>query len=149
MAAFAGFDHVDCRVRSLAAVESFYDALMPELGLPHKRFCYVDDAGEWHEVTAEHRYNTIEFYEAAQPNRATFFMGIIERPDHVASATRIAFRVDRPRLLELEALLPEIGARNVERDENFEDYPAIFFEDPAGTKLEIVARAARTLDLAV
>jgi len=29
---FLGFDHADVRVASLAAVEAFYDALMPELG---------------------------------------------------------------------------------------------------------------------
>jgi hypothetical protein len=146
---FAGFDHVDCRVRSLAAVESFYDALMPELGLSRKRFSYVDDAGEWHEASAGHRYNTVEYYEEAQPNRATFFMGIIERPDHVPGLTRIAFRVERSRLFELETFLREIGARNVERTADFEEYPAIFFEDPSGSKLEVVARAARTLELAV
>ena len=149
MAVFAGFDHLDCRVRSLAAVESFYDALMPELGLSRKRFSYVDDAGDWHEASADHRYNTIEFFEEAQPDRATFFMGIIERPDHVPGATRIAFRVERARLMELEAFLREIGARNVERSDDFEAYPAIFFDDPGGTKLEVVARAAQTLELAV
>lgn len=136
-------------MRSLAAVESFYDALMPELGLPRKRFSYVDDAGDWHEASADHRYNTIEFFEEAQPDRATFFMGLIERPDHVPGATRIAFRIEHARLLEVESFLREIGARNVERGEDFESYPAIFFEDPAGTKLEVVARAAQTLELAV
>jgi catechol 2,3-dioxygenase-like lactoylglutathione lyase family enzyme len=145
--AFAGYDHVDCRVRSLAAVEAFYDALMPELGLPRKRFSYVDDAGEWHEASANHRYNTIEFFEEARPDRATFFVGFIESRDHIASSTRIAFRVDRTRLIEMEDLLPRIGAHNVERGDDFENYPAIFFEDPSGTKLEIVARPARTLEL--
>jgi hypothetical protein len=149
VSAFAGFDHVDCRVRSLATVEPFYDALMPELGLPRKRFSYVDDAGDWHEASSEHRYNTVEFYEEAQPDRATFFMGLIERPDHVPGATRIAFRVARDRLIEIESFLREIGARNVERADDFEEYPAIFFEDPVGTRLEVVARAARTLELAV
>ncbi|MBV8118089.1 MAG: hypothetical protein JOZ01_08925 [Candidatus Eremiobacteraeota bacterium] len=148
MPVFAGYDHVDCRVQSLAAVEAFYDALMPELGLPRKRYSYVDDAGEWHQASADHRYNTVEFYEEAQPDRATFFVGFIESPNHAPGATRIAFRVERARLLELEGLLERIGARNVERSEDFEEYPAVFFEDPAGTKLEFVARAARTLELA-
>ncbi|MGA8533255.1 MAG: hypothetical protein WB615_04015 [Candidatus Tumulicola sp.] len=148
MPAFAGYDHVDCRVASLAAVESFYDALMPELGLPLKRYSYVDDAGDWHQASADHRYNAIEFFEEPHGDRATFFVGFIERRDHVASATRIAFRLDRIRLMEVEALLPAIGARNVERSADFEEYPAVFFEDPGGTKLEIVARAARTLELA-
>jgi catechol 2,3-dioxygenase-like lactoylglutathione lyase family enzyme len=145
---FAGYDHVDCRVRSLAAVEAFYDALMPELGLPRKRFSYVDDSGEWHEASADHRYNAVEFFEEANPDRATFFVGFIERGDHVPGATRVAFRVERSRLLEIESLLERIGARLVERSADFEEYPAVFFEDPAGTKLEIVARAARRLELA-
>ena len=123
---------------------------MPELGLPHKRFSFVDEDGVWHAVASGmHRYNTIEYYEEAQPDRATFFMGIIERTDHVPALTRIAFRVERSRLVELESFLREIGGRNVERNDDFEEYPAIFFEDPAGTKLEVVARAARTLEIAV
>jgi len=145
---FAGYDHVDCRVRSLAAVEAFYDALMPELSLPRKRFSYVDDDGEWHEASADHRYNAIEFFEEAHLDRATFFVGFIERGEHVPGATRIAFRVERSRLLEIESLLERIGAVRVERSDDFEEYPAVFFEDPAGTQLEIVARAARTLELA-
>lgn len=141
MRRFEGFDHVDCRVRSLAAVEGFYAALMPELGLPNKRLCYVDGAGEWHEVSAEHPYNTIEFYETAHPGHTPCFIGFVERTDHVPGMTRIAFRVERSRLLELEALLSQWGARNVERSDDMGGYPAIFFEDPAGTRLEIVARA--------
>lgn len=148
MPTFAGFDHVDCRVPSLAAVEAFYDALMPELGLPRKRFSYVDEDGEWREASAEHTYNTVEYFEEPQSDRATFFIGFIERPDHVPGFTRIAFRVDLGRMMELETLLKRIGARHVERSADLDAYPAIFFEDPGGTKLEIVARAARALELA-
>ncbi|HKU81614.1 MAG TPA: hypothetical protein VJP76_05545 [Candidatus Tumulicola sp.] len=148
MPTFAGYDHVDCRVASLAAVEGFYDLLMPELGLPRKRFSYVDEEGEWHEASAEHRYNAIEFFEEAQADRATFFMGFIERRDHVPGLTRIAFRVDVGRLAELEALLERIGAQRIERSADPDAYPAIFFEDACGTKLEIVARAPRALELA-
>jgi catechol 2,3-dioxygenase-like lactoylglutathione lyase family enzyme len=140
MSEFQGFDHVDCRVSSLALVEAFYDALMPELGLPRKRYCYVDLNGDWHDVSAGDRYNTIEFCERSRPGRANFFMGFIEQTGHDQGTTRIAFRVERARLIELEALLPKIGARNIERSEDMAQYPAIFFEDPSGTKLEIVAR---------
>lgn len=148
MPTFAGYDHVDCRVPSLAAVEPFYDALMPELGLPRKRYSYVDDAGEWHEASAEHTYNTIEFFEEPQSDRAAFFIGFIERRDHVPGLTRIAFRVDLARMMELEAFLKRIGAPNVERSPDLDAYPAIFFEDPCGTKLELVARTPRALELA-
>lgn len=148
MATFAGYDHIDCRVPSLAAVEAFYDELMPELGLPRKRFSYVDDDGEWHEASADHTYNAIEFFEEAQADRATFFIGFIERQDHVPGLTRIAFRTDVGRMMELETLLKRIGARRVERSADIDAYPAIFFEDACGTKLEIVARAPRALELA-
>ncbi|MEO6835078.1 MAG: hypothetical protein ABI231_04120 [Candidatus Tumulicola sp.] len=67
-----------------------------------------------------------------------FFIGFIEKNDHVAGATRIAFRVEPARMFEL--LLPRIGAHKVERSEDIATYPAIFFEDACGTKLEIVAR---------
>lgn len=137
---FEGFDHIDCRVRSLAAVESFYDALMPEIGLPDKRFSYVDDAGEWHETSNEHGYNTVEYFERAQAGQPPFFFGVIERRDHEPGLTRIAFRVGFDRMLELEKLLEPMGARNVERSEDLDAYPAVFFEDPQGTKLELVAR---------
>lgn len=137
---FEGFDHIDCRVRSLAAVESFYDALMPELGLGHKRFSYVDADGEWHEISAEHGYNTVEYFERPQPGSTPFFFGIIERADHEPGLTRVAFRVERARMLELEEQLESMGARHVERSEDLEAYPAVFFEDPEGTKLELVAR---------
>jgi catechol 2,3-dioxygenase-like lactoylglutathione lyase family enzyme len=148
VAAFAGYDHIDCRVASLAAVEAFYDALMPELGLPRKRFSYVDDDGEWHDASTENAYNAVEFYEEPPPDRAACFIGFIERRDHAPSATRIAFRADIGRLAELERLLHELGAARVEWSEDFEAYPAIFFEDACGTRLEIVARAPRALELA-
>lgn len=140
MRSFEGFDHIDCRVRSLAAVESFYDALMPELGLPQKRFSYVDEAGDWHDISSDRHYNTVEYFERSQPGGTPFFFGVIEQPGHDPGLTRIAFRVERARMLELEGRLAAMGARNVERSEDLEAYPAVFFEDPAGTKLELVAR---------
>ncbi|HVA33848.1 MAG TPA: VOC family protein [Candidatus Baltobacteraceae bacterium] len=142
MRRFEGFDHVDCRVRSLAAVETFYDRLMPELGLPNKRYAYVDEAGEWNEVSSEHAYNAVEYYERAPASETSSFMGFIEQPNHEPGLTRVAFRVERTRLFELESLLAQIGARQLERSEDIEAYPAVFFEDPTGTKLELVARGS-------
>jgi hypothetical protein len=141
LSSFEGFDHIDCRVVSVAAVEPFYDALMPHLGLPNKRFAYVDADGEWHEVSAEHPYNVVEYYEHARPGHIPFFIGFIERVDHRPGLTRIAFRVERSRMAELQTKLPAMGARDVEPSPDQEAYPAIFFEDPAGTKLELIARA--------
>jgi catechol 2,3-dioxygenase-like lactoylglutathione lyase family enzyme len=137
---FLGFDHVDCRVRSLAAVEAFYDRLMPELGLTSRREMHVDDDGEWFPASPEHPCNAVEYYEPPRQDRARFFIGIIERPDHTPTLSRIAFRVTHERMLALETALKRMGAVNVERSEDMDQYPAVFFEDPGGTKLEIVAR---------
>ena len=59
---------------------------------------------------------------------------------HRNNDTRIAFRVEYKRMNELIALLGKIGAINVELSETMETYPAVFFEDPAGTKLELIGR---------
>ncbi|MGD0969621.1 MAG: hypothetical protein ABR949_15215 [Candidatus Aquilonibacter sp.] len=138
MSEFYGFDHVDCRVRSLAAVESFYDELMPEIGLTEKRYAYVDPDGEWH--TEYDAYNAIEHFEAQHPTKPRRFFGLIENPLHRNNDTRIAFRVEYKRMNELIALLTKIGATNIEQSDNMETYPAVFFEDPAGTKLELIGR---------
>ncbi len=139
MTAFGGFDHLDVRVPSLAAVEAFYDALMPALGLPVKRPAYVDPDGNWHDPDAAHPYNTVEYYEPDGTQPAPLFIGFIEDPAMCPTATRIAFRVAFADLDRLRALLPAIGARNV--DENSDaSYRAIFFDDPAGTRLELKPR---------
>jgi catechol 2,3-dioxygenase-like lactoylglutathione lyase family enzyme len=138
VAEFYGFDHADCRVRSLAAVESFYDDLMPEIGLSEKRYAYVDADGEWH--TEFDAHNAIEYFEAQHPTKPRRFFGLIENPLHRNNDTRIAFRVEYKRMNELIALLTRIGATNIEPSDAMETYPAVFFEDPAGTKLELVGR---------
>ena len=141
MAEFLGFDHIDTRVRSLAAVEQFYDRLMPEIGLPDKQFFHVDASGEWNAVKAGGAYNTIEYHEKPAPGGIAHFIGFIEDPAMKPTSTRIAFRVrsvtDLDRWVEF---LRGIGACNIEPSSSYTDYPAVFFEDPAGTKLEVVAR---------
>jgi hypothetical protein len=92
---------------------------MPELGLPQKRFAYVEEPA---------------------PGRPPRFIGFIERGDHRPTDTRLAFRVRRERLEELRSLLERIGARQIEASDDMQAYPAIFFEDPAGTKLEFLGR---------
>jgi catechol 2,3-dioxygenase-like lactoylglutathione lyase family enzyme len=143
LVSFQGYDHVDCRVRSLSEAIAFYDALMPELGLPEKRYSYVDQNEAWTETTADRPHNVVEYFEPAQPGKAACFLGVIERADHKPTFTRIAFKVSRSRLSEFESILKRIGAANVELSEDMEAYPAIFFEDPSGNKLEVVARKAR------
>jgi len=143
MSKFLGFDHIDTRVRSLAAVEPFYDRLMHELGLPTKRHSFVDAAGDWHELKPGQIHNVAEYFEASPVGRPAFFIGFIEDPAMTPTLTRIAFRAELAELPRWEEFLREIGAAAIERSESMEEYPAIFFEDPAGTKLEIVARKPR------
>ncbi|HET9031108.1 MAG TPA: VOC family protein [Candidatus Aquilonibacter sp.] len=135
---FLGYDHVDCRVRSLPAVEAFYDDLLPALGLTEKRYAYVDPEGEWH--TEFDAYNTVEYYEPDHPTKPRRFFGVIENPLHRNNDTRIAFRVDVNALDTLQTMLQRIGAQNVERSDH-PTYKAIFFEDPLGTRLEFTGRA--------
>lgn len=136
--AFLGFDHIDTRVRSLAAVEEFYDLLMPKLGLTRKRFAHVDARGDWHDVSEERPYNTVEYAEESTGSPARF-IGFIEDPTMQPVATRIAFRVPRGSVAEWETTLRSIGAQHIELSADPETYPAIFFEDASGTRLELHA----------
>ena len=86
---FLGFDHIDCRVRSLAAVEAFYDDLMPDIGLTEKRYAYVDAEGEWHKEFDN--YNAVEYYEPEHPTKPRRFMGLIESPLHRNNETASHF----------------------------------------------------------
>jgi len=142
---FRGFDHADVRVPSLAAVEAFYDALMPDLGLPVKFFSYVDPDGNWNAPSDEHPYNTVEYHETLVPGEPGRFIGFIEDRTMRTTATRIAFRVatvfDVERLRER---VRELGARAIEVDDDFAAYPAVFFRDPGGTALEICARRPKS-----
>lgn len=142
-AKFLGFDHVDTRVRSVRAVEAFYDRLMPELGLPEKRFAYVDERGDWHDPSDAKPYNTVEYHEPAKAGKVGCFIGFVEDAQMIPSSTRIAFRVSSSTLDRWHSLLGSIGAANIEWSASAE-YPALFFEDPAGTKLELVARRPKS-----
>jgi len=139
---FLGFDHVDTRVRSVRAVEPFYDRLMPELGLPQKRFAYVDERGDWHDPSDAKPYNTVEYHQPPAPGEVGFFIGFVEDAKMIPTFTRIAFRVSSSTLDRWHSFLTSIGAANIEWSASAE-YPAIFFEDPACTKLELVARLPR------
>lgn len=137
---FLGFDHVDTRVRSIKAVEPFYDKLMPVLGLPHKNYAHVDRAGEWLDPSDEQPYNTVEYKEERNGESAPHFIGFIEDTTMQPTMTRIAFRTAVPiDIAYWQSFLSSIGAVKIEPSGS-DDYPAIFFEDPAGTKLEICAR---------
>jgi catechol 2,3-dioxygenase-like lactoylglutathione lyase family enzyme len=119
-------DHIDHRVRSLAAVRPFYDVLMPALG-----YTQIENSGR-----------TFEYY---CPDEANEFFCLDEYAHHEPSETRIAFaaptRVDVDRI---GALLRSAGARAIEGPQDCPDYIqpyyAVFFEDPEGNKLEVCCR---------
>ena len=137
---FQGFDHVDMRVKSLPAVESFYDAFLGELGLTRKRFSHVTASGDWCEVSDERPHNVAEYYEELQRGKVAFFIGIIEDTQMQPVKTRVAFRVPRSELDRLHRRLYELGARRIEWSDDMQSYPAVFFEDAVGTNLELCAR---------
>ena len=139
--AFGGFDHIDLRVPVLGVVETFYDAFFPRLGLTRKKYAWVEFGGSsWHDATPE-RYNTVEYYEENVEGRVPHFVGIIEESSAQPARGRIAFTVEADTLDEWELFLPTIGAREIERGEP--SYPALFFTDPLGTRLEVCARPKR------
>lgn len=138
---FLGIDHIDLRVPSLAAVEPFYRHLLPRLGLTRLGFATVTHGGEeWDDGTAE-SHNAVEFYEEGVVGKPARFLGIIEEHDAQPARGRIAFAVTAETLHEWERVLPQLGALDVYRNDN-DDYPAIFFTDPTGTRLELCARRA-------
>ncbi|HEY4441061.1 MAG TPA: hypothetical protein VGN14_11450 [Candidatus Elarobacter sp.] len=140
--AFRGFDHIDLRVPVLGVVESFYDALLPRLGLTRKSYSWVEFGGSsWNDATPE-RYNTVEYHEDGVTGRPPHFLGIIEEPGAQPARGRIAFAVELETLDEWERWLPTIGAREIERGDA--EYPALFFTDPLGTRLEVCARRIRS-----
>ena len=139
---FLGIDHIDLRVPALGAVEGFYDKLFSRLGLTKKKYSVVTFGGEsWNEGTPEN-YNTVEWYEEHVHGRRVAFFGLIEEEGAQPARGRIAFAVTKESLDEWVRVLPEMGAREIERCEG-DAYPAVFFTDPLGTRLEVCARPPR------
>jgi catechol 2,3-dioxygenase-like lactoylglutathione lyase family enzyme len=125
-----GLDHVDLRVRDLAAVRAFYDALLPELGL----------------VDVREFENGVEYYEPERPDAARVFFGLHEDPAHRPNGSRVAFSAATPADVDrLAEVVRNAGGQAIEGPEipqSLERYYAVFFEDPDGNKLEICFRRA-------
>jgi catechol 2,3-dioxygenase-like lactoylglutathione lyase family enzyme len=139
---FLGIDHIDLRVPALGAVEAFYDKLFERLGLTKKKYSVVTFGGEsWNDASAEN-YNAVEWYEEHVHGRRVAFFGVIEEAGAAPARGRIAFAVEKDTLDEWARVLPAMGAREIERSED-ESYPAVFFTDPLGTRLEVCARPLR------
>jgi hypothetical protein len=138
--AFLGVDHVDLRVPVLGVVEKFYDGLFARLGLTRKTYARVEFGGaSWNEGSPE-AYNAVEYHEEGVSGRPPSFFGVIEEVNAQPSRGRIAFAVAKETLDDWERALPALGAREIERSDDDEAYPAVFFTDPLGTRLEVCAR---------
>jgi catechol 2,3-dioxygenase-like lactoylglutathione lyase family enzyme len=120
------FDHIDLRVPELEAVREFYGALLPRLG-----FTQDMNIPDWLQ------YNS-------QGDGPTEFFGVTQSPGHTPNENRIAFWASSiAEVDEIAQVLREIGARNIEgpSHEDSEDYYGVFFEDPAGNRLEVCHRS--------
>jgi catechol 2,3-dioxygenase-like lactoylglutathione lyase family enzyme len=138
-----GLDHADIRVPSIASVEAFYDAVLPALGLSRKAEAHVGTDGEWYDVDKHRPRNAIEYHTPIVAGSRGWFVGFIEDAAMRPTATRIAFALDaEDQLPAVEKIVRDAGGRVVERSID-EGYPALFFEDPVGTRLEICARRPR------
>jgi catechol 2,3-dioxygenase-like lactoylglutathione lyase family enzyme len=135
---FPGLDHVDLRVNSIDVVRPFYDVLMPALGLT--------------EVTVYDEDGSVEYYEPARHDGPRSFFGLHQHPGHVPDQSRIAFTATMPSEVDrLAAIVREAGGQAIEGPEipySAEQYYAVFFEDPEGTKFEICFRRAHRAPIA-
>jgi predicted lactoylglutathione lyase len=121
------FDHIDLRVKSIAAAKPFYAQLLPALG-----FTIDNSDQEW------------SGWQAAGPGPVEFF-GLIENPDHQPNDNRIAFWAEsRAEVDQLAEVVRQAGGQNLEGPAIWREYSpgyyAVFFEDPSGNKLEICYR---------
>lgn len=119
------FDHIDLRVPDLAKVTDFYRKLLPALGF--KKNLTISG---W-----------LQYY--AEGNGPTEFFGVTESSAHVPNENRIAFWASGvAEVDDIARLLGEIGAQNIEGPDYDESptYYAVFFEDPAGNRLEVCHR---------
>lgn len=125
------FDHIDLRVRDLAAADAFYGVLLPALGFPTRG------------VTSHCIY-----YETLSDHPKPEFIGLIEDRAHTPNNTRIAFWCDTKDDVDaLAVILIRIAAPNLEGpmfcSEYSPTYYAVFFDDPCGNRLEICCRNAK------
>ena len=123
------FDHIDLRVRSVEASRTFYDALMPALGLNEHD---VDGSG------------LLVYFRRVKGAVLEGFT-LVDDPSHQPSRTRIAFGAASPEDVDrITAIAVAAGATAVEGPmpcpEYSPRYYGAFFDDPEGNALEVVYR---------
>ena len=121
------FDHIDLRVKDVAAAKPFYAQLLPALG-----FAVEKSSDEWC------------LWQAAGPGPVEFF-GFTEERKHQPNDNRIAFWAEsRAEVDRLAEVVRQAGGLNLEGPALWREYSpgyyAVFFEDPSGNKLEICCR---------
>jgi catechol 2,3-dioxygenase-like lactoylglutathione lyase family enzyme len=122
------FGHIDLRVADLAVAAPFYDALLPALGFT-RRF----HGDTWKVWAAEGELPSVPYF------------AVTEDVSHRANATRIAFWApSREDVDRVAAIVKEAGALIESgpsaRPEYSASYYAVYFNDPAGNRLEVVHR---------
>lgn len=90
-----GLDHADIRVPSLVAVERFYDAILPALGLSAKSEFHVGRDGEWCDVDPARPRNAIEYRTPAEPGSKGWFVGFVEDLGTVPNAESASCRLEQ------------------------------------------------------
>lgn len=125
---FRLFDHVDIRVRDIAAVAHFYDAFMKALGLRNVPF--EGDA---------------RVYLRLVDRTAHEAVAVVQDREHIPGLLRIAFAApSREEVDRLASAAVDAGARNSEGPmlcpEYSAEYYAAFFDDPDGNRLEVCSR---------
>lgn len=120
------YDHVDLRVRNIAAVREFYDAVCFAMGL----------------TRIEEAPGCIN-YQPADREIGPFF-GLMTDASHRANGTRLAFcAASRDDVDRIAQAARNAGARAFEPAAPYDGstwYYASFFEDPEGNKLEVCYR---------
>jgi hypothetical protein len=121
----------------LPQVERFYDALLPALGLSRKTESHVDTNGERRTVDARHPRNAIEYSTPSRLERRAGSSALARRPawsrpGRVSPSPPTA----KAALRDSRRSCATCG-RVVEWSDD-DDYPALFFEDPVGTRSDVM-----------
>ena len=124
------FDHIDLRVKDMAAAQKFYGQLLPALG-----FSVASGDDE------------LRTYQRPGEGPEEFF-AFEKGTDHQPNETRIAFWAEsRAEVDRLTEIVRRAGGLKLEGPEvclgYSPGYYAVFFEDPSGNKLEICCRESR------
>jgi catechol 2,3-dioxygenase-like lactoylglutathione lyase family enzyme len=122
------FDHLDFRVRDVAAAKPFYDGLLRLFGMRGK---------------AQEDGSVVYLRIAGGKIEEAF--ALLEDREHRPSGTRVAFFASTTEDVErFAARLRELGSTNMEGPEWCPEigpnYYACFFEDAEGNRFEIVCR---------